>query len=127
MAVPIVSILGRQVLLRMRQLNLPTFANRNWVGVRCQEIRRQFRSPLLKIAWHPVSGRCALVGNCHGAMQQGEPVFRLPLPTHSVKASTSAFNFFKPPTSLAQPFTFRIVVTGSLFPVAVTFSTMCLA
>src|SRR5208283_3384627 len=54
-------------------------------------------------------------------------------PGYSLKASTSDFNFFKPPTSEAQTFTFRIVATASavlivvapsLPLVAATFSTI---
>jgi hypothetical protein len=45
-------------------------------------------------------------------------------PGYSLNASTSAFSFFKPPTSLAQRLTFKIVATGSVFPVAVILATI---
>src|SRR5579884_859332 len=42
---------------------------------------------------------------------------------YSLNASTSALSFFKPPTSFAQVLIFRIVVRGSLLPVAATLAT----
>ena len=60
---------------------------------------------------------------CHPPTSPGT-VRALSVRPYSLSTSTSAFNFFMPPTSPAKRLNLRIVATGSVFPVAATFSTI---